>query len=266
MNVISLGAGVQSSTMALMVARGELGPMPSAAIFADTQAEPTAVYEWLAWLEKQLPFPVRRVTQGNLAKDSVKMRVNEVTGLPYYKTLIPAFVATGAGRGMLMRKCTTDYKVIPLVREAKRLMKESEAARVVQWIGISLDESRRMKPSREKAIEHRWPLIEEKMSRWDCIRWMKRNGYPEPPKSACVFCPYHSDGYWRKLRDESPADFERAVSYEREFQKACSSGGAREPAFLHASLMPLDQVDFSTDVERGQQELFGVECEGLCGV
>ena len=36
LRVISLGAGVQSTTMALMAAHGEIGPMPDCAIFADT--------------------------------------------------------------------------------------------------------------------------------------------------------------------------------------------------------------------------------------
>ena len=42
--------------------------------------------------------------------------------------------------------------------------------------------------------------------------------------------------------------------------------------FLHPSLVPLDQVDFRTDIERGQLSLwldeqsFGNECEGMCGV
>ena len=42
-HVLSLGAGVQSSTLALMAAAGEVTPMPTAAIFADTQAEPARV-------------------------------------------------------------------------------------------------------------------------------------------------------------------------------------------------------------------------------
>ena len=66
LTVISLGAGVQSSVMALMAAHGEITPMPDCAIFADTQAEPTRVYEWLSWLETQLPFPVHKVTKGSL--------------------------------------------------------------------------------------------------------------------------------------------------------------------------------------------------------
>ena len=40
MNIISLGAGVQSSTMALMAAKGLITPMPDAAIFSDTGWEP----------------------------------------------------------------------------------------------------------------------------------------------------------------------------------------------------------------------------------
>ncbi len=42
--VLSLGAGVQSTCMALMAAKGEITPMPDYAIFADT-AEPRHVYE-----------------------------------------------------------------------------------------------------------------------------------------------------------------------------------------------------------------------------
>ena len=59
MHIISLGAGVQSTTMALMAAHGEIEPMPDCAIFADTGDEPQAVYDHLAWLMSGnvLPFP-----------------------------------------------------------------------------------------------------------------------------------------------------------------------------------------------------------------
>lgn len=65
---LSLGAGVQSSTLALMAAAGEVTPMPDGAIFADTQAEPASVYRWLDRLETMLPFPVHRVTAGSLSR------------------------------------------------------------------------------------------------------------------------------------------------------------------------------------------------------
>ena len=58
LRVLSLGAGVQSTTIALMAARGEI-EAPDCAIFADTGDEPAAVYEHLAWLQSGvLPFPI----------------------------------------------------------------------------------------------------------------------------------------------------------------------------------------------------------------
>lgn len=69
--ILSLGAGVQSSTMAMMAAEGHIKPMPDCAIFADTGYEPPDVYEYLNWLEKQLPFPIYRVMKGNIRDDMV---------------------------------------------------------------------------------------------------------------------------------------------------------------------------------------------------
>ena len=112
---ISLGAGVQSSAMALMAAHKEITPMPEAAIFADTQAEPQSVYDWLDWLEKQLPFPVYKVTAGDLWRDSMEMRTSK-EGKRYTKTLIPFFTFNEAdGQGKIpYRTCTAYYKVVPL--------------------------------------------------------------------------------------------------------------------------------------------------------
>ena len=57
LRILSLGAGVQSSTLALKIKHGEI-PMVDAAIFADVKGEPKAVYTCLDWLEKQLNYPV----------------------------------------------------------------------------------------------------------------------------------------------------------------------------------------------------------------
>lgn len=268
LQIVSLGAGVQSSALVLMAAKGEVTPMPTAAIFADTQAEPASVYEWLSWLEKQLPFPVIRVTKGSLTEVALTLRTKRDGTGTWSKSVIPAFIKNPDGsRGTMQRQCTFDYKVLPLTREAVRLMKEHKASSVIQWIGISLDEVRRMKPSRDKRIENRWPLIEKRLSRTDCLRWMAENGFPKPPRSACIYCPFHSDNDWRRLRDEEPKAFADAVQFDKDYRaiKSKTNNIAGQP-FLHSSLKPLDEVDFSTDVERGQGTLWTNECEGMCGV
>ena len=265
-HIISLGAGVQSSTMALMAAHGEITPMPKCAIFADTQDEPQSVYKWLDWLEKQLPFPVHRVTAGKLSDEVLKIRKRKddpSKSITFYT--VPAFTIDKKGnRGMIPRQCTSNFKIAPLTKKQKDI---AEGNHVISWIGISLDEAHRMKPSRDNKITNRWPLIEKRISRHDCKRWTIANNYPMPPRSACVFCPYHSDNQWRKLRDDEPTEFKKAVEFDYAYRKIkIEIGKMSEIPFLHPSCVPLDQVDFSTDEDHGQQVMFGNECEGMCGV
>lgn len=270
-HIISLGAGVQSSTMALMAAAGEITPMPKCAIFADTQDEPDSVYKWLDWLEKHLPFPVHRVTAGRLSTAALKMKTT-ADGRKFTKTDIPFFTLSAGNQiGKIpQRRCTQDYKIHPIrkaVREIAQIKRGQKHVSVTQWIGISLDEIMRMKESREAWQENRWPLIEVRMSRQDCLRWMTSNGFPEPPRSSCVYCPFHNDAEWRRLKTLEPDQFEKAVIFERKVQagKATSQNFASTP-FLHRSCVPLDQIDFSTEEERGQLNMFNAECEGHCGV
>jgi hypothetical protein len=265
MIAISLGAGVQSSAMALMAAKGEITPMPEVAVFADTQAEPAEVYRWLDWLEKQLPFPVQRVTKGNLTEDAVRLRTSK-KGNFYTKHAVPAFIKDLDGRvGLAMRQCTTDHKIEVIYREFNRLRKKEI---VEQWIGISYDEVSRMKPARKKWVNNRWPLVESRMTRNACLEWMQRNGYPKPPRSACVFCPYHNDAEWRRLKTEDAGSFVAAVKFEKDYQKALSQvSGFRGTPYLHRSCVPLSEVDFRPKDEKiGQLNLFQNECEGMCGV
>lgn len=258
LNIISLGAGVQSSTMALMAAHGEITPMPDCAIFADTQAEPRAVYEWLDWLEKQLPFKVHRVTAGRLDDAATEIKTSK-KGNKYTSTAIPAFISGG----ITVRQCTADFKIDP-IRKALRAMRGKQD--VIQWIGISADEAIRMKPSRDKWVKNRWPLVELGMHRHDCLSWMERHGYPQPPRSACRYCPFKSDHEWRLLRDEQPEEFERAAQFEEKLQASYALTQVRGIPYLHRSKVPLRQVDLRTAEDHGQIPMFGNECEGMCGV
>lgn len=259
-HIISLGAGVQSSTMALMAAKGELGPMPEAAIFADTGVEPLSVYAWLDWLEKELPFPVYRVSKGNLGETATSVRLSR-NGNYYTKSAPPAFMEHKGKVGPIQRQCTSDFKIAVIEREIRRLRNKMP---IIQWIGISTDEAHRMKPARLSYVENRWPLIEATFSRDDCLSWMRNNGYPEPPRSSCVFCPFHNNTEWQRLKTAEPAEFERAVQFEKDLQSAFSQTKLSGRPFLHRSCQPLDTVDFIIPAKESNQ--FGNECAGVCGV
>ena len=266
LTVISLGAGVQSSTMALMAAHGEIEPMPDCAIFADTGAEPLATYGYLGWLCGVLPFPVHRVSLGNLRDELLNQGALAKHGRP------PFFVVRDDGdAGLLNRQCTRYFKLEPIrkkVRELLGIKPRSPGPKHVaceQWIGISQDEMIRMKRSGVRYIANRWPLIEQRMKRQDCLRWLERNGYPLPGKSACTFCPYRNNAGWRRMRDEDPVSWQEAVKVDASIRTAMP-GVKKSQVFVHKSLKPLDQVDLSTAEDRGQLNLFLNECDGMCGV
>lgn len=266
-HIISLGAGVQSSTMALMAAHGELEPMPEAAIFADTQHEPKSVYSWLDYLEGQLPFPIMRVSRGSLFEQSLKIHRSKHS-TRYIKHSIPSYIQNQDGTiGISQRHCSNDFK-IEVIRQ--QIQKIRSRRKVVQWIGISWDEFIRAKPSRVKYITNVFPLIERMMRREDCLKWMKQHDYPAPPRSACSFCPYHSPEEWLRLETDEPEAFDEAVRYEQKLQSAAKSiDEFKGTPYLHRSLVPLGSIDFKNMVKE-QNEFFGSqfsnECEGMCGV
>ncbi len=295
LRVLSLGAGVQSTTMALMAAHGEIGPMPDCAVFADTGWEPRAVYDHLDWLRSPnvLPFPVHIVSGGDLRADLLAGACGERwASIPAFtRTVTPAgtelpvydendegeavvvgsrIVATDqVGIGMIRRQCTGDYKIVPIRRTVRSLLgiagKRSPAVPVAeQWIGISLDEAIRMKPSFEAWQINRWPLIEMGMTRQHCLRWLARHDYPTPPKSACIGCPFHSDDRWRAMRDHDPNAWADAVAVDRAIRTGFR--GIRGEVYLHRSAVPLDQADLANETDRGQLDLWPNECEGMCGV
>lgn len=266
MIVLSLGAGVQSSTLALMAARGEITPMPDFAVFADTGWEPRAVYEWLDWLETQLPFPVIRARR--LGIDLGEMVMAIAKGEIARTAMPPWFLSPD---GFLPKQCSKEFKTRVVGAEIRRRLGLEPKQRgprekvVEQWIGISLDEMERMKDAEQSFVKNRWPLIEMRMSRHDCLRWFSRNGYPLPPKSSCVFCPFHGPQQWRDMRDNAPEDWARACAVDAAIRPGWP--GMAGEAFVHRQRVPLAEVDLRTDADMGQMEFgFLGECEGMCGV
>lgn len=260
MRILSLGAGVQSTTMALMAGHEEIGPMPDAAIFADTGWEPKSVYEHLNWIiNAGLPFPIHIVSAGDLRRDTIAR--SNTTGGRF--ATIPWFTLAADGKkGMGRRQCTKEYKLVPIRRKVRELLggKTPKAGAEI-WIGISTDEAMRMKPSQIGYMFNRWPLIERGMSRMDCLVWLKRNGYHTPPKSSCIGCPFHSNSQWREIQ-KNLVEWQDAIEIDRTIR---NQPGFRAQQFMHPSRVPLEQADLRTKEEK-EIDQFNNECEGMCGV
>jgi len=271
--VLSCGAGVQSSALLLMSCMGKL-PKLDYAVFADTGWEPAAVYKHLAWIKEHseahgIPFHI--VGTRNIRDDNISASLGSARLRGERWTAMPLFTKSQDGTvGQVKRQCTSEYKIAPIERWLRRTVLGLAARQrapkkpvVEHWLGISADEIRRCRMSPHKWAINCYPLIEDfepPMRRADCVRWYAENGFPSPPRSACIGCPYKSDAEWRRLRDE--AEWASAVEFDKAIR---NSGGMNRPCYLHRSCVPLDEVDLSTAEERGQGNLFESECSGLCG-
>jgi hypothetical protein len=257
---LSLGAGVQSTALLVMSAKELHGcPRADVAIFADTQGEPAHVYESLRRCEAfgaANGIEVVTVTQGDLGGRLIARARGEIKSA----SMIPAFVVGRDGKAApLGRNCTRDHKLSPIVREVRRRVGKKGTATAL--IGISTDEAHRMKPALHPWLVNRYPLVEAGLNRDDCLRIIAESGLPVPEKSACYFCPYHSNGYWLDMKRRHPNEWAAACFFDAKIRDM-SKAGVRGDVYLHRSMVPLANVDLN----ESQGELFGNECEGMCGV
>ena len=261
------------SILALMADRGEYGlSRPDVAIFADTGWEPPDVYEHLEWLKGELSYEVTTVSAGNIRDNllaGVRPNGRRYLGIPAY------LKGSDGGLGISRRLCTDDYKIRPIqnwLRDRLGLEPGRRAPKDIQvemWLGISVDEIMRQKPSRDEWITRKYPLIERGFSRGQLLTWFTEN-YPgrRLPRSSCVGCPYRSDAEWKTLKRTNPESFREAIEVDEAMRRdadvrnAITEKGGE--AFLHGSRVPLKDVDFSeTD---SYEDVMAQECEGLCGI
>lgn len=147
---------------------------------------------------------------------------------------------------------------------------------VHQYFGISYDERSRASRIFELFLEKpaytcHFPLMDRLMTRANCIEWLHEFGNVphEVPRSACVYCPFHTDLEWARLKTANGADWRRAVEVDAALRStgAVANRDMKQTMFVHRSCKPLTQIEFHPRENAKEMQLgFGLECEGVCGV
>lgn len=253
MRILSLGAGVQSSAILLMAAKREIEPI-DAAIFADTQWEPKAVYDWLPYLADRAEMagiPLYQVSAGSLRADALA---------GHTPAWMPLFSRDEKGKKQqLKRQCTRNYKIRPIRRQV-RALGGGPRNRVDQLVGISLDEYQRIHTSDVKYIRNVYPLIDMRLTRQDAKAWLAADGAPEPARSTCVGCPFRTNAEWRSL---TPAEWDDATDFDERI-RLVRDRTRRQEVFLHREAVPLAEADLRTEEDRGQMAMDFDGCGVLC--
>jgi len=255
MRIISLGWGCQSFALAAMSALGVL-PKVDAAVHADTGHERAETYDlaarWTPWLEER---GVRVVT----VKETYQLAPVDEWGGVFLAAYTKSLANDSAG--MLRRQCTQRWKIAPIRRW---LQVNRDDRHVEQWLGITLDEVLRIKPSDVKYVTNVYPFVEMLDRAWTrgmVIKWLAENDLEVPVKSSCVFCPYRDRATWREIQLSGNCDWEKALEVDR----AIRNKRPDYQCYLTAQRKPLDDCDFRSQEDHGQMTLWDEEeCSGMC--
>jgi hypothetical protein len=259
--VFSFGGGVQSTAALVLAAQGRLDfqTFLFCNVGADSENPDTLFYVH----EIMMPFAA---THGLTLHELQRMRRD---GSPetLYGWLtrpgsrsigIPVRMSNGApGR----RSCTANFKIKVVDKWLRQHGGKERGAHV--GLGISLDEITRMKPNMDPETmawkENVFPLIDLRLDRQACFNIIERAGLPIPPKSACVFCPFHTLRRWQSMRQHEPEQFWYSADLETLINQRRAALGL-DPVWFTGKLKPLAQA--TTELEQG--ELFAEEDQDQC--
>lgn len=243
----SFGGGTQSVAIAVLVAQGKL-PKPELTVIADTGREASETWEYLDEHVRPLLGTVG-VEVETAPHDLATVDLYGKNG----DILLPMFTGNG---GKLPTFCSTEWKKNPIRRYLRKRGYGPDNP-ATMWLGISVDEIHRAKPSGVQWLEYDWPLLTLiTLRRDECKRIVTDAGLPSPPRSSCWMCPHRNEVEWKRLRDHYRTDWSRAVALEDMVREH------DDDLYLHRSGVPLWQADLNDD----QAELFA-ECDsGYCFV
>lgn len=245
--IISWGGGTQSTAMAEMAMTGDLDPV-DAILFCDNRFERSETYEIVEFYSerwRKMGAHVEILQVGDI----------RIEGAAEHNH-IPFFTSDG---GPLHRQCTRHFKIRPIKRRSRELIgfhpskpPAPSPGSIESWIGFSWDEFYRMFESKPKFIINRFPLIENKINRWDSIDYLKKKRLPIPVASACICCPWRNASEWINMRENTPGDFQAAIDFDEVNRRKLVRLEAvtADELFIYNKGIPLKSADLEGDAAR----------------
>jgi len=205
--ILSFGGGVQSHALLALLGQGRYPGLPPQEVwFCDPRNERPQTYAF-----------IERVTKPYCARIGVPFVTLERHVSPSRgPDLREAYQRRAAYPLRSNRVCTIEWKINVMRRECKRRGWHRSPG-VEKHIGISLDELHRARSGQDEDWEaKRYPLIEARLFRDDCVRICHAEFGAAPVKSGCWFCKYQRPAQWREVY-EARADgrWHEAVEWER---------------------------------------------------
>lgn len=227
MKILSCGAGMQSTALALMSCENKRDgikhkevPIYDAILFCDLGHEPEWVYRQVEFIKYQcekvgIPF---YILETHLYQDYIdNFGKKRVVSIPFWT------VDENGKKGKMMRNCTLDYKINVMAKfvrmnllgykKGQRTKQEDLKAHEMH-LGFSFEESRRCKDNPHKMFVNKFPLVEMGLTRANNYRYTLEVWGLETKASACNICPFHSNYFFNYLKDNYEKDYQDVVKFD----------------------------------------------------
>lgn len=232
MKILSCGAGMQSSALHLMSCENALAkirgeppvwpqvPIYDISIFCDLGFEPP-------WVKKQVEFLANAghscgvplvILDSPLYTDFMEnFGERRTISIPWWT------IKEDGHKSKMPRNCTIDYKVELIskyvrwellgYKKGQRLREEDKKAHEMH-MGFSAEESRRCKESPNPMFVNKFPLVEMGLTWADNFAYIKDVWGLETKASACSFCPFHKNYFFKFLRENEPEQYAQVVGVD----------------------------------------------------
>lgn len=232
LEILSFGAGMQSTALALMSCenakareRGHQIPFPlvpiyDLVVFCDLGFEPPWVMEQVEFTRKACEWAGiwLKVLKSPLYEDFMRnFGERRTISIPWWT------LGNDGHKSKMPRNCTIDYKVEKIskfirwevlgYKKGQRLRDEDKKAHKMH-MGFSAEEARRCKESPNPMFVNRFPLVDMGMTRADNYAYIKDAWGLETKASACTFCPFHQNYFFKHLKETQPETYERLVAVD----------------------------------------------------
>ena len=228
MKILSFGAGMQSTALALMSCQNgtaetsvfPLVPVYDDVVFCDLGMEPP-------WVMKQVEFTRRACEEAGIHFTVLKSPLHEdfMQNFGERRTIsIPWWTVKEDGhKSRMPRNCTLDYKVNVIskyvrwellgYKKGQRLREEDKKAHEMH-MGFSYEEKRRCKESPNSMFINRFPLVEMQLVRADNYAYIRDVWGLETKASACTFCPFHRNYFFQYLKENEQEEYRRLIEVD----------------------------------------------------
>jgi hypothetical protein len=169
----------------------------------------------------------------------------------------------------IVSNCTSDSKLVPIHKGYIRVQQEKGdyVKPCIAYIGLSYEELTRMYKPHLSEYSVEYPLIDKKMTRKDCLKYVSAHGYESPPKSGCYFCPFQSAKQWGILYRNHPDLYWDSVDLEEmdlnfPTYKLNAKGVTLRKLVEYFS----PTIQMTLDDSGEEREAMACEVAGYCGV